>query len=570
MLDLDLVRGVASRIREGGRVEDFESEDLELKSWPTKRGGRTDEGKLAAILRENAVAFANASGGTLILGIREERDGTGTVLGCAGHDLDALRRMVYGGTRPPLTVDFVEIEVDEGVLVTMVVPKSPATHATSDGVRYRRVGRDNQIVYPEQDAAIAVSKGEDYSAAPAPEAGLDAVDGVEVARLRNWLERHNPDSGLRNLEDPALLRKLGLTRDHGGSTVSTVAGLLLVGRKGVLNELLPQQEVVFLRFGQEDDTTPVQQAYMKAPVLKAIDKVWDLVEPHNAVTMVRDAFFETPVPSYPEDVVREALLNALMHRDYTRGDPVQVRLYTDRLEVGSPGGFIAGITPDNILTHEPARRNPLLAEVFQHLGVVNRAGLGVDRMYRRLLSYGKLPPVYPEQPGAVVVELHNHTFDEPMATLVGRKAKAGHGWRLEELIVLHYLRSHDRVSTPEAAKLLQKPQEKAAKDLARMEGVFLERIGTGRGTYYQLSQEVLASLGDKAKYTRIRGLSEVRKLELVRDHVRRHGHVTNEEVQQIAQVNRNQALRLLKKLRDAGDVRLVGGGRGAHYRMVEK
>jgi ATP-dependent DNA helicase RecG len=226
---------------------------------------------------------------------------------------------------------------------------------------------------------------------------------------------------------------------------------------------------------------------------------------------------------------------------------------------------VGGVTSHNVLTHPPVRRNPLLAEIFQHIGAVNRGGLGVDRMYRRLLSYGKLPPIYPEIDGAVEVILRNGTFDETMAKFVGKKAREGHGWRLEELIILHYLRRNDEISAKEASTILQRTQKEASETLSLMEGIFLERVGTGRGTYYQLGHEILSSLGDKEKYTRIKGLSEEQKLQLLKNYIETNRRITNEEARVVCGINRHQATRLIQKLLRKGLLELKGKGRGAYY-----
>ena len=100
-------------------------------------------------------------------------------------------------------------------------------------------------------------------------------------------------------------------------------------------------------------------------------------------------------------------------------------MFPERLDISSPGSFIGGVTPPNVLTHQTVRRNPLLAKFFQHIAAVNRGGLGVDRMYHRLLFYGKLPHIYPEIDSAVEVILQNGTFDESMAKFVRKKAREG-------------------------------------------------------------------------------------------------------------------------------------------------
>ncbi len=152
-----------------------------------------------------------------------------------------------------------------------------------------------------------------------------------------------------------------------------------------------------------------------------------------------------------------------------------------------------------------------------------------------------------------------------MAKFVGKKAREGHGWRLEELIILHYLRRNDEISAKEASTILQRTQKEASETLSLMEGVFLERVGTGRGTYYQLGHEIFSSLGDKEKYTRIKGLSEEQKLQLLKNYIETNRRITNKEARVVCGINRHQATRLIQKLVHKGLLELKGKGRGAYY-----
>ena len=152
-----------------------------------------------------------------------------------------------------------------------------------------------------------------------------------------------------------------------------------------------------------------------------------------------------------------------------------------------------------------------------------------------------------------------------MARFIGKKSGTGHGWRLGELIILHHLRRNDNISTQEASEILQRSQKEASETLNLMEGVFLERIGSGRGTYYQLTHETLSSIGEKEKYTRIKGLSEEQKLQLLKNYIETNGKVTNEEARNVCGINRHQATRLIQKLVHKEIIKQKGKGRGAHY-----
>lgn len=555
---------IIDKIKNGTPAKNFEDLHMDFKRYPASSQEENQKKKLASLLKEYSVAFANSDGGTLLLGIEDGIAGVQALTGCKNYNIEEMRRMVFDGTRPPIIVEIEEISLPEGMVLAVKVPKSPRIHSTSSGVKHKRVGIENRILYPEDETSLKVEKGYDYTAGYLFDVGIDSLDPLEISRLKNWIEKFNPGSEILELKDVDLLKSLGIIREIDGADRPTIAGLFLLGKEQVLKKFLPQNEIIYFRF-EKSDVDPVQSAYMKMPLLKTIEKIWSLIEPYNQVHTIKDAFLETPVPSFPEDVVREALLNAVVHRDYTLPDSIYVRVFSNRIEISNPGSFIGGVTPNNILTHPPVRRNPLLAEIFQHIGAVNRGGMGVDRMYRRLLSYGKLPPEYPEITGAVQVIIRDGTFDEAMAKFVGRKAREGHGWRLEELIVLHHLRRNDKISTSEASEILQRTQRETSEILSSMEGVFIERIGAGRGTYYQLGNETLFSIGEKEKYTRIKGLSEEQKLQLIKNHLRTNERITNEEARVICGVNRYQAKRLIRKLISEKSLKQQGKGRGAYY-----
>ena len=542
----------------------LETQHLDFKRFPTTSNQKDHKKKLSSLLREYTVAFANSDGGILLLGIENNIIGPEAITGCQNYNIDEMRRMIFDGTRPPIIAEIEELPQPKSMVLAVKVQKSARIHSTSSGKKYQRVGTENRLIFPEDETNLKVAKGYDYTAGYMLDVGLDSIDPLEVSRLRNWIEKYSPGSESLGLDDTDLLKSLGIIQEIEDEERLTIAGLMLVGKEQASKRHLPQNEIIYFRFG-ENDVDPVQSIYMKMPLLRSIEKIWDFIEPFNSVHLIKDAFLETPIPSFPEDVVREAILNAVVHRDYTLLDSIYVRMFPERLEISSPGSFIGGVTPHNVLTHPPVRRNPLLAEIFQHIGAVNRGGLGVDRMYRRLLSYGKLPPEYPEIDGAVEVILRNGTFDEAMAKFVGKKAREGHGWRLEELIILHHLRRDDGITAKEASTILQRTQKEASETLSLMEGVFLERVGTGRGTYYQLGHEILSSLGDKEKYTRIKGLSEEQKLQLLKNYINTNGRITNEEARGVCGVNRYQAKRLIQKLVREEIIKQKGMGRAIYY-----
>jgi len=571
MLQEELVK-IIKHIKAGGIADDMESEWLEIKPWPGDMDEHTNRfkpshDKITGWLREYSVCFANSHGGEVLFGIWDNMRGPDAIQGCRVYDIEKMQADVYNGTSPHLIVEFQELSHDDKTFLVLHAPRSPKAHSTSKGVKYRRVGKDCQPVYPEQDIILEVEKGGDYTSKLLRDVGMEGIDPLEVERLRGWLRRHQPGGAeeLVSMSDEGLLKSLGLV----SKSRPTVAALLLVGKEEVIREYLPQNEVIFLAFDETGEPT-APPLCLKTGLLNSIERVWEMVRPYNKAVSIKKGFFEVQVESYPEEVVREALLNAVVHRSYIENDSVNVRLYPDRLEIGNPGGFLDGITPNNILTHEPKRRNRLLAEAFQRLGVVNRAGLGVDRIYRALLSVGKPPPLYRDQANAVTIVLAATSFFKEVAIFVGEQGQQGHTWSVEELIIINHLFTHDKIKSDEAAQLLQRSASEASDVLHKMVGSFLEQFGTGRGTHYRLIRKFYDIRGYKTRYVKGKDLEEPKMLEWIREHVRTYGSVTNDETQRICGVNRATALRLLNRLsKIEGFLKLEGKGRGARYLINE-
>lgn len=357
-MDANDILEIVDQIRQGAIADDCESEFLEIKPFPLGQSTgfpRPDKRRLAGLLREYSVCYANSKGGMLLFGIKDNVHGSDAIQGCAGYDIDEMKRMVFDGTDPPLTVDILEITVDEGVLLVCKIPKSPRIHATYSGRRFRRVGKDCKPISPTEDILIEVEKGGDYTVKFIRDVGLEALDTLEVQRLRNWITRYQPGAELLALDDQALLKAMGLLQLQDNQLRPTVACLLLVGKEEALRNRLPQHEILFFR-SEMVETEPAQSLSFRKPLLATIDRIWEIIQPFNSVQIIKDGLFEIPIPSFPEEVVREGLFNAVIHRSYVDTEAISVRLYKDRLEIGSPGGFIGGITPENILTHEPNLR----------------------------------------------------------------------------------------------------------------------------------------------------------------------------------------------------------------------
>lgn len=444
-------------------------------------------------LARYAVGLANARGGTVLVGVDMLDGRGGTARGDAGelHPL-MVTHAIFELSGGRLTVNVQHHRLPGGARVLAVfVPQAPYVLAAPDGAVIAWDGAHLVPVTPAESEPVA---DQDYTAVVPPDASLADLDPAEVARLRSLGRRIEAAS----LPDLDFLRELGLLVPSGGALRPTLAGILLAGTPAALRAHVPQSEVCFYHHATADVEFQFREDLLR-PIPALLTRLAELIQARNRFTPVQVGLFRIEVWDQDEAVYREALLNALTHRDYTLRDVVHVHHYPDRLEIMNPGGLTGGITPGNILRHQPKRRNPLLAEVLARLGLVERAGVGVDKMFSLMLRHGKEPPEFLTYPDAVTLSLHSPGFDAEFVRFVARKQEEMQTLSLDMLIVLSLLAREGEATRAHLARALQLPEDRTPRLLRGMEehGLIV-KAAPGRGIAYQLTAEVCAALGRAA------------------------------------------------------------------------
>jgi len=410
--------------------------------------------------------------------------------------------------------------------------------------------------------------------------GPEAVDAIEVERLRRILAAKEPASSLLGLSNDELLERLGvLVREPGGLRL-TVAGLLLVGKEDVLRQQLPGHEAIYLHM--KSDTEYDKRVDSARPLLAILEQFTQALEPYNCIYTLKLGLFHFEIPDFPEEVLREALLNAFVHRDYSKSGPVYLRHFSDRLEISNPGGFFGDVNPQNILGHEPASRNRLLAESLQKTRMVERAGMGVKRMFHILLSYGKEPPSYESGPDFVRLILRSGRvesaqgkesgIDENFARFVVNRHQEGRELTLHDLLVFAFLKRNREIDLSEAERILQRSENEARETLSSMvlRGL-LEPFGQKKGRVYRLSKAVYNQLKKSVSYSLFRraeaAFAETAIMGYLEELPGPEGKrfVTNEIVRTLLRVSPAQAGYLLSGLVKKKRLILRGWGRAAKY-----
>jgi ATP-dependent DNA helicase RecG len=277
--------------------------------------------------------------------------------------------------------------------------------------------------------------------------------------------------------------------------------------------------------------------------------------------------FRLPVPDYSPEGFREAVSNAVLHRDYARNEAVYVQWQVDHLLIASPGGFPEGVTVDNLLVHEPKPRNPRLAEAFRRIGLVEQTGRGVDKIFLGQLRYGRPGPDYSRSDSTGVrVVLRGGQPSLQFAAFVYEQDKAGNPLTLDEMLVLNALFFERRINTTDAGRLIQKGTPEARAVLERLhERGMIEARGEKRGRVYHLAASLYRRLGEVSGYVRSRGFDRIQQRQMVLSAVQAQGQITRKKTAELCRISEDQASRLLRKLCENKQLELIGRGRGAHY-----
>ena len=539
-----------------------ESLTVEFKS-DRKRLSDTD-------LIEAIVCLTNAEGGELWLGV--EDDGTPTGLHADHVMLVGLPGLIAARTSPSVAVHVEAVEIGGMRVARVKVPKGQTEVATASGVYLRRRIRHDGTpecapMLPHDRASRLTHLGlADVSAQAMAGAALSDFDPLERERLRQAIQQYGGDRVLLDLDDESLDGALGFTaRLPDGRRVPTLCGLLLMGREGGLREFVPTHEFAFqvlereaIRFNE----------FRRFPLLKALEWLETNFRPYNPEEELQVGLFRVPVPLVDLAAYREAVANALIHRDYHHLGAVHVRLDDAGLTVSNPGGLVDGVTLANLLTTEPRPRNRALADAMKRIGVVERSGRGVDTIYRGMLKFGRPAPDYSRTGAAsVVVRLPTDAADLEFRRLVVEEERRRNSQLpIDSLIALAALRELKRVSADELAGRIQRDAASAKQTLeALTEAGLVEAHGSARGRSYTLSAAVYQAAGDKAGYTRQAGFAPFQQEQMVLSYVRQHGRIKRVDVMDLCRLTEDQAKKLLLKLKNDGRLIQHGERRGTHY-----
>lgn len=547
-------------------ADELEDQDLDFKQWNT-----ASMDKSVRLLIQMAVCMANGGGGTVVFGVADKiliLGRASAILGVPPEvDVNMLKKAVYDQTDPKIMPVFEDIRVPEGtgrLLVMQIYPGMPPYTDTA-GRGTVRIGKDCKPLTGTLRRKIAVETGEtDFTAETvAPAADTSLLSATALEALRNMARAERAPDDLTRLDDMQLLTTLGLVKHRR----LTRAAILLAGNEAALREYVPGHNWTFLQMKSDVEYGIREDRVSAIPV--SVQRLEELLVPFNPITTLEHGMFHFEYRTWPDVAVREALMNAFCHADFRIAGPILLKLYNDRLEVSNNGGFIGGITPENILHHQPAARNPLLVDALTRLRLVNRSNLGVNRMFSALLMEGKEPPIIREAGESVTVTFLKRELSPAFRLFVAEESRAGRDLNVDVLLILQYLLKHPEIETTAAARLCQLTDAQTRERLSAMERAgYIEHGGAGRGAYWTLRPEIhqkLAPDGHPERHRRIGWeAAKTRVLSILMERAKRgEDGLSNRDIRQLTRYTRPQVKRLMGELRSEGGAHVTGRGRYA-------
>lgn len=527
-------------------------------------------------LVDEIVGMTNTKGGDLYLGV--EDDGTVTGVNKKHKDPIGVAALIANSTVPSVSVRAEVIVEDNQDVLKIEIPISRTVVSTSAGkmLRRRLKADGSPEVIPMFSYEITGRLSElsllDFSAQPLSGATMNDLDPNQRVRLREIIQnRPGGEKNLLQLQDDELDKALRLTVEVSGEQVPTVTGMLLLGKESRIAELMPTAKTSFqvlegTKVRMNEETTK--------PLLEVVEQFETYVKAWNPEREIEYGLFRVGVPEFDPAAFREGLINAFCHRDYTMLGTVRLLIDDEGMTISSPGGFIEGVTLQNLLTVEPRGKNPALADTLKRIGLAEKTGRGIDRIFEGSIIYGRPWPDYSESTSTnVKLFIQRAKADDKFTKLIAdEQNRQGKSLSIYALMILSLLKTERRVTLDRIVSMTNLGEGKIRASIeAMIERGLVEAVGRGSTRSFMLSSKVYRKSNESIQYVRQTGIDSIAYPEMVLRLARTQGGtLTKQDVSELLKVTPEQAYSIIRKLVAEKKLCIECGGKYAKYKLIDK
>ncbi|PJB42998.1 MAG: hypothetical protein CO106_05190 [Deltaproteobacteria bacterium CG_4_9_14_3_um_filter_44_9] len=524
-----------------------ESENLEFKEAKSGFSILGGAEKQKKSLLGYAVALGNEGGGKIVLGVNDQKDIVGTD---AVKNIEDVKSQIYRQLKVRIAIEEIFDEVGKRIVLVSIPARPHGTLLKFYGIPLMRVGEELLEMDDATQTSILMELHADFSAQIVPDSSMDDLDIEAVQKLENLYKKRHKNV---TLDKDQLLADLHLIEN----SKLTYAAVILIGGESAIRKYLDNAEIIFqYRANKNNEKYQDRVDYKKAFLLLEND-LWDKINARNQIVQITEGLLTKEIPAFQEDVIKEAILNAVTHRSYADPGSIIIKQSPEEFFVQSPGGFLLGVSPQNILK-QTKPRNRRIAEVLQHLGYVQRAGQGADIIFKKTLEEGKgLPDYYQSDEYQVSLcvsaIVHNENFVRYLEKVSQEKQIS---FSVDDLIILQHIENNSQ-------KILKNDVQKF------IDSGIVEQIGKTRGAKYCLSRDYYAAQGKLGKHTRIIGLSRDTKKQLILDHLMRNakGGRLEDFAEAFPEMKRQDISNLLQELKRQEKITKTGGTRQGIWKL---
>ena len=424
---------------------------------------------------ETAVAFANTTGGTILIGVSDRRDISGITVG--KETLRDVSNRISQATEPRIIVDVESVDVVEKSVLVVHIAEASIKPVSVKGVCYKRVGNSNRVMSPQEIAQMHLNAtGQSWDQLLVTHAGIDDIDEKKVEWYLTRRETTRNVAKPQDMSQTALLRNIDGLNDED---IPTHAGILFFGKYP--QRFCQNAQLRVVRFKGISVTHPViNRLDCSGALWEMVDAAEEFIRKNIRLLSLRTSrsFQRDDKFEYPLAALREAIINALIHRSYQKHSDVRVFIFDNRVEVINPGTFPEGVSPDAPV-HEPV--NPILSQFMYDVGFIERYGSGIRMMKRLSAEWGNKEPSYEFHPLQTTVifdsPIQESTFieiDDISEQLNERQKNA-----------FFYVQRHGKITRKEYIEINHVSVRIAYEELRDLttKGL-LHVVGKGRGTKY--------------------------------------------------------------------------------------
>jgi ATP-dependent DNA helicase RecG len=340
-----------------------------------------------------------------------------------------------------------------------------------------------------------------------------------------------------------------------------------VGREPAIRRYLPTHEVAFQVLS---GTRVAMNDFFRGPLIRVADELAARFAARNEEEEIAVGPLRVGIPRFSPAGFREAVHNALVHRDYTRLGAVHVQWRGEEIGIGSPGGFVDSVKLEKLLVTVPTPRNPVLADAFKRIGLVERTGRGIDTIYEGQLRYGRQAPDYSRSTdGTVQVVLPSGQANLAVTRLILEHDTPARRMSVDEMLAINAIEREGELDLDRAAELMQRSEAAAVSVLDRLvDAGVLQSRSERRARVYEFADAVLQGAFAGAGPRRVGGVDVAHREDLVLQFVGEHGRITRSQAADLCQVEGREARQVLEKLVKRGALVVKGERRGSYYEMA--